>query len=249
MSFEGSYFHTMLSSGHWKPDEDGFYFIDRNPKHFPVILDYMRTGKIDLDDYSPKELEKLYEDLDYYQIKHPKPVPASVNIPSEILDNKMKITLEQMLPANTKKFRLVLNSKQGTGANVFDNAVKGLVNTLIIIKANTGYVFGAFVLDRWGDSGAWIPGNRETFLFSLGNGQLPPVKLLHSGNGRGIHISSCGLHLGESGDLVAFCSHSCSDPGTYNIMAPGYQAQTINGSLLAGATSWTPVLMEVFVSI
>ena len=47
---EGSYFHCMLGSSSWQPDDDGSYFIDRNPKMFSFILDYLRTGDFDLTD-------------------------------------------------------------------------------------------------------------------------------------------------------------------------------------------------------
>lgn len=32
LSVPGSYFHALLSSGKWLPDEDNEYFIDRSPK-------------------------------------------------------------------------------------------------------------------------------------------------------------------------------------------------------------------------
>jgi len=64
----------MLSSGHWLPDEDGEYFIDRNPKYFSTILDFLRSGKLDLKGFSSDELQRIQEDLDYYQIATPFPV-------------------------------------------------------------------------------------------------------------------------------------------------------------------------------
>jgi len=67
-----TYFHALLGSGKWQPDSEGAFFIDRNPKIFDRILDFMRSGKMDytgLDDYS---LEKLQDDCDYYQIEIPK---------------------------------------------------------------------------------------------------------------------------------------------------------------------------------
>lgn len=63
----------MLSSGHWHPDEDGEYFIDRNPKFFSVILEYLRKGKFDIKGLAIDDLQKLQEDLDYYQIATPFP--------------------------------------------------------------------------------------------------------------------------------------------------------------------------------
>lgn len=54
LSVEGSYFHAMLSSGHWKPDRDEVYFIDPNPKHFDRIMDYLRTGELSYVGMRPK---------------------------------------------------------------------------------------------------------------------------------------------------------------------------------------------------
>jgi len=71
--FKDSYFYAMLSSGRFKPDDDGAYFIDRDPKHFGTILNFMRTGKINLQSWGKEDLELLQEDLDYYQIQLPIP--------------------------------------------------------------------------------------------------------------------------------------------------------------------------------
>jgi len=237
MAFEGSYFHAMLSSGHWQPDEDGTYFIDRNPKFFGLILDFMRTGKIDLTDLSKKDLIHLEEDLDYFQIQLP-----PVIIPSTILDASMQQHLLSMFPPGViGEFSLVHDSTRGITATDFDKAVKGVGPTLIVIKSTTNYVFGAYVRDTWGQSGAWIVGSQDTFLFTFGN-TFSPVKLLHCGTGNGIHISSCGMHLGT--DLVAFCSHTCN-PQVYTKVAPGYIA-TVDNRLLAVASSYTPALKEFF---
>jgi len=72
LKYENTYFHTMLSSGKWQPDDDGCYFIDRNPQYFDVILDYMRTGEISLEHWNAKDLAALQKELDYYQIPIPK---------------------------------------------------------------------------------------------------------------------------------------------------------------------------------
>lgn len=47
----------MLCSDHWKPNDDGAFFIDRNPKHFGRILDYLRTGKLRTADLHKEQLE------------------------------------------------------------------------------------------------------------------------------------------------------------------------------------------------
>jgi hypothetical protein len=79
LKFEGSFFCAMLSSGQWKPDEDGTYFIDRNPRYFPYLLSYMRTGSLkELTDLSKSssfydELDCVKEEFDFYQIEFPTP--------------------------------------------------------------------------------------------------------------------------------------------------------------------------------
>jgi hypothetical protein len=68
---EGTYFHAMLSSGKWQPDEDGVYFVDRNPKYFDRILDYLRTGELSLEGLDTVAIHKLEKDLEYYMIEMP----------------------------------------------------------------------------------------------------------------------------------------------------------------------------------
>ncbi len=52
-----SFFTAMLCSERWKPSEDGTYFIDRNPKLFGRILDYLRTGELRVKDLSKEQCE------------------------------------------------------------------------------------------------------------------------------------------------------------------------------------------------
>eukprot|EP01129_Flabellula_baltica_P003611 TRINITY_DN13365_c0_g1_i1.p1 TRINITY_DN13365_c0_g1~~TRINITY_DN13365_c0_g1_i1.p1 ORF type:complete len:401 (-),score=34.16 TRINITY_DN13365_c0_g1_i1:41-1243(-) len=66
LSYEGSYFYGMLSSDNWQPNEDGEYFIDRDPIVFDRILNYLRDGNLDTDCLSDREVDILKNDLDYY---------------------------------------------------------------------------------------------------------------------------------------------------------------------------------------
>eukprot|EP01125_Pyxidicula_operculata_P007421 TRINITY_DN2521_c0_g1_i4.p1 TRINITY_DN2521_c0_g1~~TRINITY_DN2521_c0_g1_i4.p1 ORF type:complete len:175 (-),score=45.52 TRINITY_DN2521_c0_g1_i4:97-621(-) len=67
---KGTYFEIMLSSGHWEPDEDGEYFINRNPKCFGIIADYLRTGEWNFskEELTKNELKILKDDITYYQL-------------------------------------------------------------------------------------------------------------------------------------------------------------------------------------
>eukprot|EP01125_Pyxidicula_operculata_P002677 TRINITY_DN12523_c0_g1_i1.p1 TRINITY_DN12523_c0_g1~~TRINITY_DN12523_c0_g1_i1.p1 ORF type:complete len:303 (+),score=35.94 TRINITY_DN12523_c0_g1_i1:50-958(+) len=68
-----TYFTAMLSSDNWLPDDDGEYFIDRDPQCFMVILNYLRTGKWDTRRLSEHDMDIFREDLEYYQIKNSPP--------------------------------------------------------------------------------------------------------------------------------------------------------------------------------
>jgi hypothetical protein len=49
------------------------YFIDRDPKHFPVILNYLRNGGRYHSDMLPTDLRQLKElqvEAAFYELKH-----------------------------------------------------------------------------------------------------------------------------------------------------------------------------------
>eukprot|EP01130_Rhizamoeba_saxonica_P012169 TRINITY_DN5110_c0_g1_i3.p1 TRINITY_DN5110_c0_g1~~TRINITY_DN5110_c0_g1_i3.p1 ORF type:complete len:301 (-),score=45.14 TRINITY_DN5110_c0_g1_i3:42-944(-) len=50
-----------------QPDEDGSYFIDRDPKHFRFILNYLRGNKLKIP-YDPIIRRELLEEVKFYQI-------------------------------------------------------------------------------------------------------------------------------------------------------------------------------------
>jgi len=71
LKFEGSYFHTLLGSDRWKPEEDGCYFVDRSPEYFKYLMEYMRTGTLETEGLSQKDIDHIHSDFDYYQVPLP----------------------------------------------------------------------------------------------------------------------------------------------------------------------------------
>ena len=74
LRFENTYFSALLGTeGRWKSEEeDGSYFLDRNPMGFDYVLDYMRDG--DLKNFKvikPEVLAKFKEHLEYLLLPLP----------------------------------------------------------------------------------------------------------------------------------------------------------------------------------
>jgi len=51
-----------------EPGEDGYFFFDRDPKHFAALLSYLRTGRLELPTSAQDRRELLHE-AEYFQIK------------------------------------------------------------------------------------------------------------------------------------------------------------------------------------
>jgi hypothetical protein len=70
-SIENTFFASMFSGRFiLEPDEDGYYFIDRDGKHFRHILNFLRgPSKFSHTEMSRKDQEELVVEADYYQLK------------------------------------------------------------------------------------------------------------------------------------------------------------------------------------
>ena len=180
-----TYFSALLGSGKWAPDADGSYFIDRSPKQFELILEFLRTGKQpNLSSLSSEALEKLREDVDYYQVPMDLSPPArstsipstpsldaTIIVPSVLFDS----TIVPSLPASFaawlpgKTFRLLYRaSRDGFQAAQFHARCDNQGPTLVVIRSTNNYVFGGYAGASWASSGGWINALRS-FLFSLTN--------------------------------------------------------------------------------
>ncbi|OQR85560.1 hypothetical protein ACHHYP_11693 [Achlya hypogyna] len=71
---EGSYFYTMLASETWQPNADGAYFIDVDPRQFPHVMAYLRSGEWDITGLGALDCKQLFRLIDYLQLPSPFPV-------------------------------------------------------------------------------------------------------------------------------------------------------------------------------
>ncbi|CAO4367585.1 unnamed protein product [Caenorhabditis nigoni] len=66
--FDG-FFRTMFETGvPVTKDESGAIFIDRDPKHFRLILNFMRDGHVDLQKYS-EDVKEIQKEAEYYLLE------------------------------------------------------------------------------------------------------------------------------------------------------------------------------------
>jgi hypothetical protein len=142
---EGSFFHAMLTGG-WSAGKDGSYFVDRNPQHVDVILDFLRMRAVDVTSYSKRDLETLAEDLDFFQI-HAFPFPVFDDLNGAALFNRTHADL--WFP--TKKFQLIYKAtRDGLHQESFAKACHNKGPTLVFIKSVGGQIFGGYNPLSWG---------------------------------------------------------------------------------------------------
>jgi len=78
----------------FEKDQDGYWMIDRDPKHFPTILNYLRTGKVIA---SEAEIEELLPEAQFYQIQ-----PLVEHLESTLLEKRRKKERKQILEVDLK---------------------------------------------------------------------------------------------------------------------------------------------------
>jgi phosphotransferase system HPr-like phosphotransfer protein len=77
LKYQHSYFYALLNSGNFLPGPDGSYFIDRSPTHFPLIMDYLRTGRLSTKGLKSWEIQDLEKELDYYLLQIAAPLKST----------------------------------------------------------------------------------------------------------------------------------------------------------------------------
>jgi len=61
----------LFGSGSWPAEPDGSYFIDRNPRGFEYLLDYLRNGSLNTRGIPESDLQKFLEHCDFFCVPPP----------------------------------------------------------------------------------------------------------------------------------------------------------------------------------
>jgi hypothetical protein len=130
-------------SGGCKPES---VFIDRNPKYFSYILDYLRTANTSLKFDLPQnraDLSGILEEARYYQVQGLIDLIRPFH-DSKILTTKLAIDLIKLCDfSETSRWRLIYRaSRDSFSSDVFHDLCDYKPRTLTIVKSNYGNIFG-----------------------------------------------------------------------------------------------------------
>lgn len=81
LRFPNTYFSVLFGGNNWRPENDGSYFIDRDPLGFGVMISYLSDYKFDVEGLSERELRAVKEHFDYFLIPYPGDENASYSEP------------------------------------------------------------------------------------------------------------------------------------------------------------------------
>jgi hypothetical protein len=152
LSCKHSVFERLIEMNHLNCENE--FFIDRSPKYFAILFEYIRSGNIDYTQYKDEELKLLREEAEYYNI---------INI-CQYLEDRLKdvefVDFDYRGP-------YVYNGKTA-GTNYVEDIIekdmmKGIcteTNGWIIIELNNEWDFNEIEIGGWkGNPNLWYPAN------------------------------------------------------------------------------------------
>lgn len=236
-------------------DENNAIFIDRDPKLFNHILNYLR--KVDLNNIyeipSDVNLKELNEEAKYYQIKSLEDltnVKKPAKIDSLILDDQQIRDLYSLCEFGHRiKWKLLYRAtRDGYGAQNFHDKCDNETNTLTVVKTNDAYIFGGYTEQAWDCSEGYKTDN-DAFIFSLVNHQgLKEIFDIAIPNNAIYCHTEYGPTFGGGPDLH-ICSNSNTNKECFSKLGHSYKNRNSDKNLLANQTKFQTTEIEVFKKI
>ena len=225
-------------------DANGVMFLDRNPKCFEAMIEYLRSGWYDKDagSYFTKQ---LYNEALYFGVSSLTKELGGIPLDS-VFNLQFYETKALTEWCEAESFTLLHRaSRDGFDSKSFHDHCDDIKGTLTITKTVTGYIFGGYTEVGWNSDE--LPtirrGSGYEFLFSLRNPQnTDPIKfpvryfnkyksVLHCkkyGPSFGANSKGhCEIHVAESPNTT-INSHVLGFPAMYD--GKGYDNKIFCGS-------------------
>jgi hypothetical protein len=234
-------------------DDNNEIFIERNPKYFGYIVEYLRnlgTNKtLELHGMSQYDMNLFLNEAEYFKLK---PL-LNIHTLSSILNHVEFLRLNELCEfAATQNWKLLYRaSADGFGADDFHGKCDDRKYTLTIIKSTNGNVFGGYADTAWSSFGEYKY-SANSFLFSLVNNQSEPVKLACFNARESILCrKETGPVFGHSDIFISDKSdmnkNSYSKLGNSYMVPQGFVRRTPQSrSFLAGSSQFQVQEIEVF---
>ncbi|XP_062522752.1 uncharacterized protein LOC134197438 [Corticium candelabrum] len=247
-----------------KEQEDGSYFIDRDPTHFRFILNFLRTGKVIIPHDTIARDELLLE-AEFYNIK---PIIDKLNDPMDSQSAVQPVASEftSSTLMNTEDKRVLLSwlsvkmnwrliykaSRDGFRAADFHRCCDNKGETISVIHTTGGYLFGGYTDVPWTSGGTW-KSSSQSFLFAFRSSALgnTPVKatVVNSDNAVSHRSGYCctfggghNIYIADSSNTNSTSYSNWSD-GSYYSYPPDLSC---NGHWLVGQRNFQTRDVEVF---
>jgi len=168
-SVEGTRFWRMFRGGMPRTSSnDGTYFIDRSPRTFEYVMDYLRTGDLFVSNDAEVRIQ-LLDDAEYF------------GLPKEVIDylrwkpingidlwlSEVRFLNQELELVRQKMGEVLYEAAQdGDTSSLFHTLCDSQGSNIVIIMTNTGNVFGGYSSVSWTSSSGYVASS-TAFLFRL----------------------------------------------------------------------------------
>jgi len=147
---------------------DGTYFIDRSPRTFEYVMDYLRTGDLFVSNEAEVRIQ-LLDDAEYF------------GLPKEVIDylrwkpingidlwlSEVRFLNQELELVRQKMGEVLYDAAQdGDASSVFHTLCDSKGSNVVIIMTNTGNVFGGYSSVSWTSTTGYVASS-TAFLFRL----------------------------------------------------------------------------------